>query len=226
MRVLAVDTTTGSPSAAVVEDGRLRGETGVEGFGRQSTRLLASIDVLIAALGLSAADMDGFAVTTGPGSFTGIRIGLSTVQSFAFAAGRQIAPVSSLRALAWKLRDDGAARVVPVLDAKKGEVYAAVFELGRGRMKESVRQGAYTPERFLSLLPKGRNLVFIGSGLAVVGEALRARLKDRARFSPRSTFIAAEVALLGAEILRAGKGVVPEELEPLYLRRSQAEEAR
>jgi tRNA threonylcarbamoyladenosine biosynthesis protein TsaB len=95
MRILSVDTTTESASATVVEDGRLRAETGLDLFGTQSTRLLASVEGLLEALGLNVRDLDGFAVSPGPGSFTGIRVGLSTVQAFAFA--KSTAPGSSLR---------------------------------------------------------------------------------------------------------------------------------
>jgi tRNA threonylcarbamoyladenosine biosynthesis protein TsaB len=229
MRILAVDTTTGSASAAVVEDGRLRAEIGADVFGTQSTRLLASIEILLASLGLSPRDFDGFAVTPGPGSFTGIRIGLSTIQALAFASEKPIAPVSSLEALAWKERsvqETISLFVCPILDAKKGEAYGALFESRGKRMEEIVPQGNYAPERFLGLLPKARDILFIGNGTAVFGQAIRARFKKRARFSGRSLFIAPEVGLLGAEILSAGKGVGPEALEPLYFRRSQAEDGR
>jgi tRNA threonylcarbamoyladenosine biosynthesis protein TsaB len=226
MRILAVDTTTGSASVAVLEDGRLRGEVGLDVFGTQSTRLLASIQTLLDSLRLSAPEMDGFAVSPGPGSFTGIRIGLSTVQSFAFASGKLIAPVSSLKALAWKNRNERAPLVCPILDAKKGEAYGALFEFQKGKAKEIVRQGNDLPERFLERLPKGRTILFAGNGTGLFGDMIRAKFKDKARFSTRSWFIAAEVGILGAEILASGKGVGPEALEPLYFRRSQAEEGR
>jgi len=226
VRILAVDTTTGSGSAAVLEDGRVRAEIGVDSFGTHSARLLASIEVLFGALPWTIRDLDGYAVTPGPGSFTGIRIGLSTIQALAFASGKPIAPVSSLKAAAWKLRGDGVPLVCPLNDAKKGEIYAALYAFAGKAMKNIVPEGAYAPERFLSVLPKGRNLLFIGSGIPIVEPVLRARWKGKARFSARTPFIAAEVGLLGARILEAGKGVTPEALEPLYLRRSQAEERR
>jgi tRNA threonylcarbamoyladenosine biosynthesis protein TsaB len=226
MRILSVDTTTESASATVVEDGRLRAETGLDLFGTQSTRLLASVEGLLEALGLNVRDLDGFAVSPGPGSFTGIRVGLSTVQAFAFASGKLIAPVSSLRALAWKHRPSGRGFVCPVLDAKKGEVYGAGFEFEKGRMREVVPQGNNLPERFLARLPKGRKILFAGNGADLIQGLIRAKFKDKAVFSGRSRFIAYEVGVLGADILAAGKGLGPDAVAPLYFRRSQAEEGR
>jgi tRNA threonylcarbamoyladenosine biosynthesis protein TsaB len=226
MRVLAVDTTTGSGSAALVEDGRVRAEIGIDSFGTHSSRLPSSIDVLLKSLRWTAGDLDGFAVTPGPGSFTGIRIGLGMIQALAFASGKPIAPVSSLRALAWKLRHDGSDLVCPAHDAKKGEVYAAVYSFEKPKMRAVVAEGAYVPDRLTALLPRGRKILFIGGGFPLLQAAMTAAGKARAVPSPRSPFIAAEVGLLGAEALAAGKGVGPDALEPLYLRRSQAEEGR
>jgi len=226
VRILAVDTTTGSGSAAVLEDGRVRAEIGVDSSGTYSTRLPVSIDILLDALRWTVRDLDGFAVTPGPGSFTGIRIGLSTIQALAFSSGKPIAPVSSLQALAWKLRDDGIPLVCSLHDAKRSEIYAALYGLASGRMKVIIPQGAYVPDHFLALLPKGRKILFIGGGFPIVAEALRARWKNKAILSSRTPFIAPEIGLLGAEIIAAGKGIAPEELEPLYLRSSQAEESR
>ncbi len=189
-----------------------------------SARLLSSIDLLLGALHLGIQDIDGFAVTPGPGSFTGIRIGLSTVKSFAFASGKPIAPVSSLAALAWKLRDEPVSLVAPMLDAKRGEIYAALFEIRGKKLKETIPQGAYPPDRFLALLPARRAILVIGNGSGLCREKIVGRLKDNARFSDRSPFIAYEVGLLGHDILAANKGISSTELEPLYYRKSQAEE--
>jgi len=226
MRLLAVDTTTGSGSAALVEDGCVRAEIGIEAFGTHSSRLSASIEVLLKSLHWELADLDGFAVTPGPGSFTGIRIGLSTVQAFAFASGKPVAPVSSLRALAWKLRYDGVPLAAPMHDAKKGEIYAALYAFEMTGMKAVVPEGAYAPDRFKALLPKGRKILFIGGGFPILMEGLSPSEKKRAVASGRTLFIAPEVGLLGAAVIAAGKGVPPDRIEPLYLRRSQAEEGR
>ena len=224
MRILAVDTTTSSGSAALLEDRRLVGETGGESGTTHSARLLGAVDRLLRSEGLAVADIDAFAVAAGPGSFTGIRIGLSTVKALAFASGKPVVPVSSLRALALKLALTGAELACPVLDAKKGEVYAALFENAGGGLVELIPQGAYDPDDFFSRLPGGRAISFIGAGSAVYRDRIPASVLGSAAFPARTLFIAHEVGLLGFEGLEAGKGVSAEGVAPLYFRRSQAEE--
>jgi len=224
MRILAVDTTTSSGSVAILEGTNLLAEIAVESASTHSSRLLRSINLLLENAPLGIADVKGFAVAPGPGSFTGIRIGLSTIKAFAFASGKPVAPVSSLRALAWKLRDSGARLVCPMLDAKKGEIYAALFETSGGRMREAIRQGAYSPDQFLMLLPARKSILFIGDGAHLYRDKILNRLKDRAAYSSRSSFIAYEIGRLGYELLKKKKGVDSAGLQPLYFRRSQAED--
>ena len=223
MRLLAIDTTTPNGSGAVLEDGRVLASFEDASASSHSARLLASVEGLLKPLGLGIRDLDAYAVTTGPGSFTGIRIGLSTVKAFAFASGRPVAPVSSLRALAWKFREDPGA-AAPMVDAKKGEIYAAVFRIGRGGLEEIVPEGAYEPAAFLARVPRGAPVRLIGTGIAVCGDLIAAALGADGRVSPLAPFIGIEVGLLGAEILAAGGGLSAEALEPLYFRKSQAED--
>jgi tRNA threonylcarbamoyladenosine biosynthesis protein TsaB len=222
--ILAIDTTTPSGSVALLEDGTLLGEANVESAATHSARLFRSVDFLLAASGRDVRDLDGFAVAAGPGSFTGIRIGVGAAKALAFASEKPVAPVSTLLALAAKLAADGARLVCPLLDAKREEIYAGLFEARTGRLAEIIPQGAYDPEAFFDRLPARRVIAFAGSGLAATRARLLRRVGDRARFPERSAFIAAEVGRIGAGLLRAGKGVEAASLEPLYFRRSQAEE--
>lgn len=224
MLILAVDTTTPGGSVALCRDETLLGEANVESAATHSARLFRSIDFLLGALGRDIREIDAFAVAAGPGSFTGIRIGLGAVKSLAFASGRPVAPVSTLIALAAKLAGDGPGLVCPLLDAKKGEIYAGLFERGTDGLTEIVPQGAYDPAAFFAALPSGPPIAFGGSGVEAYRAELLARVGERARFPRRSAFIAAEVGAIGAGLLRAGRGVTAAALEPLYFRRSQAEE--
>lgn len=226
MRILALDTTTGSGSVALLEDGRLLAEINTESSLTHSARLLRAVDFLLKKNGLKIQDIEAFAVAAGPGSFTGIRIGLSTVKAFAFASKKPVAPVSSLAALALKLRETQGRLLCPFLDAKKGEVYAALFEARPRDYKEMIREGAYGPDAFLSSLPAHRVIHFIGNGVDLYQDKILAYLRDNARFSSRSLFIGHEVGLLGYNALKKGQGVSAEALEPLYYRKSQAEERR
>jgi tRNA threonylcarbamoyladenosine biosynthesis protein TsaB len=224
--ILALDTTTPFGSVALLDRSRLLAETNVESAGSHSSRLMRSIGELLRLSGKAIEEVDGFAVASGPGSFTGIRIGLSTVKALAMASAKPVAPVSTLLALAVKLEASPARLICPLIDAKKGEVFAALVETRRNEFREIIPQGAYSPDDFFSRLPAHRIVSFIGTGADVFKDKILAYLKDKARFSSRSLFIAREVGMLGYDALKRGRGVSGEVLEPLYLRKSQAEEKK
>jgi tRNA threonylcarbamoyladenosine biosynthesis protein TsaB len=224
MLILAVDTTTPSGSVALLEGGGLLGEVNVESAATHSVRLLKAVDFLLAAHGRDVKDVEAFAVAAGPGSFTGIRIGIGAVKSLAFASGKPVAPVSTLLALAEKLLSDGARLACPLLDARREEIYAGLFTAGPAGPIELVPQGAYDPDAFFARLPARRVIAFAGSGLPVFRAKLPPRVGDRALFPARSPFVAAEVARIGAAMIREGRGIDAAALEPIYFRRSQAEE--
>jgi tRNA threonylcarbamoyladenosine biosynthesis protein TsaB len=157
---------------------------------------------------------------------SGIRVGLSTIKALSFASGKPVAAVSSLAALAEKLRDSGGRLLCPLIDAKKGEVYGGLYEFSDGRPKEIISQGAYDPDALLNLIPARRLVHFLGTGVTTYGQKIRSRFGDRARFPDRSLFIAREVGILGGLTLAGGGGVRGEALEPIYYRKSQAEERK
>ena len=111
-----------------------------------SARLLRSIDQLLKLASWDITDIGGFAAPAGPGSFTGIRVGLSTIKALSFASGKPVAAVSSLAALAVKLRDTGGRLLCPLIDAKKSEVYAALYDSSGGKLEDVIPQGAYGPD--------------------------------------------------------------------------------
>ena len=224
MYILAVDTNSYAGSTALLKGNRLLAEVNMDSPLTHSERLLPAVEFMLKSTKLEMTDIGGFALAVGPGSFTGIRVGMSTVKSLAYATGKPVAPVSNLTALALKLRHPQTRLLCPVLDAKKNEVYAGLFESKFRSLKEVVPQGIYSPDGFLSLLPAPRIIHFIGMGAVVYKDKVIQYLGDKARFSLRSFFIAYEVGLLGREMLKAGKGKDFRDIEPLYFRKSQAEE--
>ena len=224
MNLLAVDTTTPDGSVALLKDRRLLTEVNGSGPQDHSRRLLPEVHFVLDAHHLDIRDVDAFAVSAGPGSFTGIRVGMSTVKSFAYALDKPIAPVSSLTALAAKLRQPLNRLVCPIMDAKKSQVYAALFENNKNRLTELVSQGSYSPDRFFSLCPSNRIIHFIGTGVSAFREKIFDYFGDKARLSRRSLFIASEVGLLGFDMIEASQGKNHLDAEPLYFRKSQAEE--
>lgn len=225
MLLLSVDTTTPAGSVALLRNTALLSEVNCDSSLTYSERLLPALHTILETQGLKISDIDAFALAVGPGSFTGIRIGVSTIKSLALASGKLVAPVSSLDAYAMKLHMDGGRRLAcPFLDAKKGEVYSALFEFRCGQIIEIIAQGAYSPDDILSRLPSNRIVGFIGNGVSVYREKIVSSLKDKARLSSRSLFIAREVGLLGYKALKDNRGILSGDVKPLYFRKSQAEE--
>jgi tRNA threonylcarbamoyladenosine biosynthesis protein TsaB len=210
--VLAVDTTTERASVAVVQAGAVRGEVRLRASDGHSRRLLPAVSFLLDSLGLEPRAVEGYAVTLGPGSFTGLRVGLSTVQGLALAARRPCLGRSALDVLA--ARAAGSAPVVAaVMDAYRGEVFAAARDAAGTSLVEGA---AWAPEAFLAALPPG-GLALIGDGALRYRERVLAVRPD-ARFPDRSLFLAATLGLLAEPELEAGRGARPEDLRPLYLR--------
>jgi len=224
MLILAVDTTTHAGSVALLENDRLLSEVNIDSSVTHSERLLPSVDFLLRRNKIEISAIQGFAVAVGPGSFTGIRVGLSTVKSFSYASKIPVAPVSTLEALAWKLKSPQNRLLCPLIDARKNEIYAALYQVRKGRLEEAVPHGVFKPDLLFSLLPSHRIIHFIGDGVDAYRKKIDLYFKDKARISSRSNFIAAEVGRLGYRILKAGKGLDAHHVEPLYIRRSQAEE--
>jgi tRNA threonylcarbamoyladenosine biosynthesis protein TsaB len=192
-----------------------------------SEGLLPAIDALLRRAGCPVAALEAFAVCAGPGSFTGLRVGIATVKGLAFGSSAPVAAVGTLAALARRApptRDP----IVAVLDAKRGEVYAAAFA-GAGPeelVPEGLPEGLYTPEELAARLPA--RCLLVGDGVEVCGERLREALGPGVRSlpPPRGRPRARDVGVLGARMLRRGEGIAAEDLVPRYLRRAEAEARR
>lgn len=180
MIILAVDTTTFAGSVALLDKAKLLSEVNIDSASTYSERLLPSIHFLLERNKLNIKEIDAFAVAAGPGSFTGIRIGLSTVKSFAYASGKPVAPVSTLKALAFKLHHSQGRLLCSIIDAKKGQIFAALFESGKSGLKEIITQGAYSPDEFFSQLPSHRLISFIGNGIQTYKDKILRYYKDKA----------------------------------------------
>lgn len=211
MRVLAVDTTTPRGSVALVEGTETRGEVRLTAADSHSRWLVPAIDFLLGELGLAVSDLHAYAVATGPGSFTGLRVGISTVQGLALASGRPCLGLSALDALAALVRD-GAETLVAMMDAYRGEVYAALYDRS-ARLRSERRVGP--PEAFLDEVHG--SAAFVGCGAERYGAEIRTRL-PQALFPPCEPFLAAALGRLAEPLLVAGEGRGPEALRPLYLR--------
>lgn len=215
MRLLAVETSSLAGGVALLDDERLVAEYLLDVSITHSERLMAAVDRALADARWSAREIGGLAVAVGPGSFTGLRIAVSTVKGLALALGLPIAAVPTLDAMAaavpW-----AALPVCPVLDARKGEVYASQYRWDGGAMRREWEYLALSPEAFAARLTEP--VVLVGDGAAVIRSPYARLLPPPCRVpSP------ACVGALGLERLRRGDTVAPAALTPLYLRPSEAE---
>lgn len=221
MKLLAVESATLSGGVALLDDDRLLGEITLNIAITHSERLMSAVDRLLADCGLAPADLDGLAVSVGPGSFTGLRVGLATVKALAMALDLPVAPVPTLDALAARL-PFADAPVCPIIEARKGEVYLSLYRWSGSGMERQWDYLALPPEAAAARLEAP--VIVLGDGveacrpyLARLGPGLREAEPVHSLPSP------AVVGSLGYAILAAGGGIPAERLTPLYLRPSEAE---
>lgn len=222
MKVLGVETSTPAGGAALLDGDQLVAEYTLNVTTTHSERVLATIDRLLQDSGWRPEMLEGLAVAIGPGSFTGLRIGVSTVKGLAFSLGIPVAAVSTLEALAWTL-PFAREPVCPVLDARKGEVYAALFHWEDERLVRDWEDQALDPEELCRRL--SGPVIFAGDGVQSYGVLFKERLGPRAIFAPPARRLPspAAVAQLGHARLVSGEVVDPVALAPRYLRPSEAE---
>ena len=224
MRVLAIESATATPSVALVDGERVLGERPAGADGTHSERILPAIDALLRACGVGLGDLAGFAIAIGPGSFTGLRVGLATLKGLAFGDPRPAAAVSTLAALARRAGDPRREPVAALLDARRGELYAAVWPAGDAEAP-SVAEGLYRPEALARSLPP--RCLLVGEVAAAQLAALQAVAGAGVRLAPDAAGpCAAQVGVLGVRLLRAGAGLPAAQLVPRYLRRAEAEARR
>jgi tRNA threonylcarbamoyladenosine biosynthesis protein TsaB len=216
---LALDTTTPGGSCAIVRDGRIVREAAGDRDRPHDTRLPRDLMTLLAEARVDLRDVDVYAVATGPGSFTGLRIGIATVQGLAFAAGKPLVGVSVFAALA---RTAGAAPAVATwVDAWRGDVFAARYE-------DQIETEPPTVEPPAAILRRvSAPTLFIGDGASVHAEEIRRTLGERARFAePIAPRLAGTIAQMALGSATSGVLPEPDAIRPLYVRRPDAELAR
>ena len=224
MFLLGIETSTKTGSVAIVSDDCVIAQYSLNIELTHSERLMATVDRVLKDTGLAVAGLDGFAVAIGPGSFTGLRIGISTVKGLAFATGKPVAAVPTLQALAWNLPFAGYP-VCPLLDARKKEVYAALYDNDGSVPVQKMTEMAI-PLSQLAVLIDGTT-VFTGEGAYLYREEIEKIFSKRALFAPRSAILpsAAAVAEIGLAMFRSGNLANLDVLTPKYIRRPEAEVA-
>lgn len=219
MHWLAIESATLVASVAVGRDSQVLAEVSSLTQLTHSQRLLPMVDQALQLGGVTVGSLDAVVVSAGPGSFTGLRIGLSTAKGIAHARQLPLIPVSTLDALAWQ---QTSGFIVPLLDARRSQVYTAVYE----RLTEGLRiimpPSAIGLAEFLEQhVPKGR-VVFTGEGAVLFRSEIERRVAH-AEFSTELHSWPRASSLASLAIARQQAGVSPAELHPIYLRASAAE---
>ena len=180
MRILAIDTSGPVCGAAVMDENKVYSEYTAQNRNTHSASLMPMIEAVLNAAGTSLEEIDAIAAVTGPGSFTGVRIGVATAKGLAHGAGIPCIPVDALESLAVSAGDfEGA--VCPIQDARAGQVYGAVFRNGeRLTGDQPMKLEAYLDQAE----ELGERFLFLGDGVPVHREAISARMGSKAEFAP------------------------------------------
>jgi tRNA threonylcarbamoyladenosine biosynthesis protein TsaB len=231
MVVLALDTTTSAGSCALLRDDDLVRVQASDQSRPQASRLPGELAAMLEREGVALPEIDILAVGIGPGSFTGLRVGIATMQGLAIALSRPLFGISAFDALASIAfggsgtngsPDPPHVHVATWVDAWRGEVYAALYQNGREIEPPTVD----LPEHLLQTFV-GRPMLFTGDGAAMYRATISAVLGHRAEFTePVAPLLAGAMGTLAAREFRAGQRPLPHAIRPLYVRRSDAELAR
>lgn len=222
MKILAVDSCTNIATGAILNDGVIAAEFAVNNKTTHSEKLLPQIENMLINTGLTYKDIDLFAVTTGPGSFTGERIGVATAKALAHAVNKPVVGVSALAALAYNIAYTDYL-ICPIMDARRQQVYTAVFTFEDGKIKRIKPDSAMSAEDLLKEFDK--DVIFIGDGVPVFKDIIEQKLGRLCHFAPAHllNIRGGSVALCAKENFENGQACSYKELVPLYLRLSQAE---
>ena len=223
--VLAIDTSGPVAGCAVLLGGKIVHQIAMNHGLTHSETIMPAVDEALSAVGLACRDVDVFAAVAGPGSFTGVRIGVCAAKGLAHGVGKPCCAVHALETLAMNFYGfDGLC--CPILDARRGQVYCAAFDMKDGMPVRALEDAAEPLADFLQRLPKDRRLAFVGDGVPVHAKAVREALGERALIAPAHL---RDLRADGAAILAARRPetwVEARSLVPIYLRAPQAERER
>lgn len=224
MNILAVDTSANVASVALLCSGKLMGEGMLNNKKTHSEKLMPMIDTILKDSDTDITDIDLFAVANGPGSFTGLRIGVSTVKGLAHAVNKPIVGISTLEGLAFNLFDTGGL-ISPIMDARRSQVYNAAYRWENGVFKEVIPPRAIALEDCINDFKNEKKVYFLGDGAAVHKDKIYGQMGERAVFVPANSINqrASSLAVLAEKKAMEGKTDDYISLMPFYLRKPQAE---
>jgi len=225
MRILAVDTSSLVAAVAITDNERLMGEYILNHKKTHSQKLMPMIKELMDNLELNPKDIDIFAAASGPGSFTGLRIGITTVKALAYAANKPVVSVPTLDALAFNIPVSDSL-VCPIMDARNNQVFTAVYKWEKG-MPVNITEYMGVPITELVQLIKGKNqkVVFLGDAVEIHKDLLKEELNENCEFAPGNLMLQKASSVAQLALIKALNGITESSFDmvPFYLRKSQAE---
>ncbi len=224
MRLLAIETATSVHSVALLDEDRVIAEQSYETKGRRGGLLLPAVDEMLRKARVTAKELDAVAVSVGPGSFTGLRVGLATAKGLALGAGAKLVGVSTLEVLAAGYPAPETATICALLDAYRGEVYMALFRKTGAGLERLSDDTVLPPEKTAEAAGGMHAVHLIGDGAARYRDRLAEAFGARASLSEaglRAVPTAAVVGRLGRKKLTGD--LQAEAISPVYLRRAEAE---
>lgn len=222
MRIIALETATMAGGIAVVDEERVISEISLNIKATYSEKLMVAMEHLLDLSGLTINEMDAIAVSVGPGSFTGLRIGLSAAKGLSYASGKPIIGVPTLDALALNIPFSNRL-VCPVLDARKGEVYTALYRPNGQFPQKLTDDMVVSPLKLIEMIKE--ETVFLGDGVFTYRTLFNEQLKGLYHEVPMPLMAprASNVGMLAMERLKKGEVDDPYSLVPRYIRKSEAE---
>ncbi len=242
MLTLALDTTTRAGSVAITDDDQVLAVHAGDPTRTHGERLPGEIDAVLITAGIERSAIDLLVVASGPGAFTGLRIGLAAMQGLAMTLAKPIVGVSALDALAWTVLGSATAdpndRLVATwMDAQRGEVFSAVYSPSRSALRRTSPASAVTLEWFAGVEPtvgspdailadgtydRATPAVFVGDGARRFADTIAAA-SALWTVSPQDPLLAPALAWIGRRLAAKGHATTPHALQPLYVRRPDAE---
>lgn len=224
MKVLGLDTSTLMTTCGVIDENILLGEYSLNQDMSHSEKLVPMVKEVLDNLKLKVEDIDVFGVSTGPGSFTGLRIGIATIKAFAHIFDKPIVGVSTLEALAFNLPYNDV--VVPMIDARRDRVYTGIYKWEGEILITIMEPTVMEIDTLLDLLDKDyKNIVVNGDGSLLFKERILNRLKNKVRFATLGQNMCKASSICELALIKYKKGIVDDyfTLAPDYLRESQAQ---
>lgn len=223
--ILAVETATRAGSVALARGREILSAASGDASASHSKDLIETVEGVLHSGGVQLSEVELFAVAEGPGSFTGLRIGLATVKSFAMCTGRSCVGVSTLAAIA--LTAGTAEAIVSLMPAGRGELFAQKFAIDDGEARELDQAAHLSLEAILEKYAEAPGLAWAGEGAQLNSEILTAWAQDHDihswRIAQPSGDLARSIAALALNSYRAGDTVSPSDLHAVYVRASDAE---